>query len=639
MMRKFYLLTLMLIGFHLTSSEALAENIIFPADAGVVNVKTFGTKGDGKTDDTNAIQEAINSLKERQTLYFPNGIYLVSNTLIYPAGKFVKRGVCVGCIRNIITQGQSRTGTIIKLKDKAAGFDDASNPKPVIETMAGNQAFGYRFFNLTIDIGSGNPGASGMSYISNNQGAISNIRIVSTDPAKRGARGIDMSRKWPGPALVKNVYIEGFDYGIYIDRWIYGMAFEHLTLVQQRKAGIFNRKNVIAIRGLKSLNTVPVVKNRYGTVTVVDGEFRNGSSSVSAIEHFGGNRGVLFARNIVTSGYRSAIMKDGEVISGSTVSEYSSGMVYRLFSRMPTSLNLPVEETPDVSWDAENNFESWVNVVNFGARPNDGRDDTHAVQEAIDKANRQGKTTVYFPFGEYHFTKTIRVWGTVRRIIGMMGILKVKDPLIRAQGPLFRVEHGQDVVVFERLYVRPQKWGREFDLIEHAAANTVVFKHGGGGVYRNSVSGGRAFFEDWTSYLRITGLQRVWVRQWNPETPAGSKTRAVNDGGRLWVLMMKTEGNGVHVENKSGGMVEILGALSGWTKSRRGEDPHVYSDFVNHESHLSVIGFAPAYKRIVVETRYGKTDTLELYNKKPWRFSLYVGHLVERVPAITKQNE
>ena len=152
-------------GWFPTISRASAENIVFPPDAGVVNVKTFGTKGDGKTDDTNAIQEAINSLKERQTLYFPNGIYLVSNTLVDPAGKSVKRGVCVGCIRNIITQGQSRTGTIIKLKDGAASFDDSRHPKAVIKTMAGNQAFGYRFLNLTIDIGSGNPGASGISYM------------------------------------------------------------------------------------------------------------------------------------------------------------------------------------------------------------------------------------------------------------------------------------------------------------------------------------------------------------------------------------------------------------------------------------------------------------------------------------------
>ena len=42
------------------------------------NVRTLGVTGDGKTDDTAAIQKAIDG---HRVLYFPSGHYLVSDTL------------------------------------------------------------------------------------------------------------------------------------------------------------------------------------------------------------------------------------------------------------------------------------------------------------------------------------------------------------------------------------------------------------------------------------------------------------------------------------------------------------------------------------------------------------------------------
>ncbi len=49
------------------------------------NVKSYGAKGDGITDDTNAIQAALNSFDDAGgILYFPKGHYLVSQPLIFP---------------------------------------------------------------------------------------------------------------------------------------------------------------------------------------------------------------------------------------------------------------------------------------------------------------------------------------------------------------------------------------------------------------------------------------------------------------------------------------------------------------------------------------------------------------------------
>ncbi|MFJ7991195.1 glycosyl hydrolase family 28-related protein [Peribacillus frigoritolerans] len=47
-----------------------------------LNVKDFGAKGDGTTNDTTAIQLALNNLQQGQKLFFPSGNYIVSNLTI-----------------------------------------------------------------------------------------------------------------------------------------------------------------------------------------------------------------------------------------------------------------------------------------------------------------------------------------------------------------------------------------------------------------------------------------------------------------------------------------------------------------------------------------------------------------------------
>lgn len=48
----------------------------------MVNVKSFGAKGDGVTDDTVAIQNALNS---GRYVILPSGTYLITNILYVPS--------------------------------------------------------------------------------------------------------------------------------------------------------------------------------------------------------------------------------------------------------------------------------------------------------------------------------------------------------------------------------------------------------------------------------------------------------------------------------------------------------------------------------------------------------------------------
>lgn len=55
-----------------------------------VSLKSKGAKGDGATDDTAAIQAAIDGLQDGQILHVDHGAYLITKTIIIPAAKNIK---------------------------------------------------------------------------------------------------------------------------------------------------------------------------------------------------------------------------------------------------------------------------------------------------------------------------------------------------------------------------------------------------------------------------------------------------------------------------------------------------------------------------------------------------------------------
>ena len=60
--------------------------------AETISVKDFGATGDGTTDDTTAIQNAINAVIAQGggTLFFPAGTYLINATLTVPGAVILK---------------------------------------------------------------------------------------------------------------------------------------------------------------------------------------------------------------------------------------------------------------------------------------------------------------------------------------------------------------------------------------------------------------------------------------------------------------------------------------------------------------------------------------------------------------------
>lgn len=543
--------------------RSVQVDLRFPADARIFKVTDYGAKPNDNVDDTEKIQAAIAAALSSGSrysappfIYFPKGTYNVSAQLESRIGI---GGWSDGWRAGMILVGESREGTVLQLGDKLVAFSEPKRPKAVIKTGSekdtksnpdgsGNRAFRHSLYNMTINVGRGNPGAIGIDYLANNRGAVEDVTICSSDG--KGYAGMLMKRYGPGPALLKNVSIEGFNYGVWISNYEYSITFEHLTLKNQNIAGIHNKENVLNIRDLVSTNSVPVIEavSGNGHITLVEGNFTSGSSSKAAII----NKGKMYAHNITSVGYRTLIddqtkanrdVKGGS--SATTVQEYTSHQVESLFDSRQPSLNLAIEETPEFH---TNNFSQWENVESHGATPNnDSDDDTDAIQAAIDS----GKPIVYLPRGEYHVRQAIVVRGKVRKIIGMQSAIAKKqnfngDELIRFEGS------STDTTILEHL--------RLGGTVEHASAKSLVIRHADIGGYRNTATGkGKLFIEDVIGApYRITSPQKVWIRQLNAEF--GKVPLIENYGGTIWILGLKTEGKVTAIKTVRG-TTELVGAL------------------------------------------------------------------------------
>jgi hypothetical protein len=110
-----------------------------PGGSGFRSVTSFGAKGDGISDDTAAVQAAIDSnrgsinAKAAASVYFPPGNYLISDTLVVWA--------------NTELRGSSLPSapSILRLAPHAPGYNDTTALKPLIATTSGyNQPTSYR---------------------------------------------------------------------------------------------------------------------------------------------------------------------------------------------------------------------------------------------------------------------------------------------------------------------------------------------------------------------------------------------------------------------------------------------------------------------------------------------------------------
>ncbi len=542
------------------------EPIVFPADAGVIDVTKppYGAKGDGVSDDSDAIQKAFDDhLAQNRIIYLPDGVYLVSHQIewgpsrrLHPGAKIDGRGDQQQ--RLTILQGQSRDRTIIRLQDHCPEFQDSGiqpkeedigRPKVRGVVMTGEnvaQHFRNAVRNLTVDIGHGNPGAAGVQFNASNQGCMHAVKIVSGDGA--GGIGLDLGFTGDaGPAVARHIEVIGFDYGVWSSS-LNSFTLWDITLKGQRKAGIRCPYEVTMLHRVRSDNRVPALwtGNRWGShVTLIDGDFIGGAPDQPAIlidgkpsdKHF-------FARNVHVAGYGQALKStfDAKLDAKGDIDEYSYGPMTRAFPDCVTkTLNLPIKDEPRVPWGDIR--KDWANVVTFGAAGDHKTDDTAAVQKAIDS----GAKVVYFPAGHQYDCKDLIVRGNVQRFLACEAYINAENIFVR--------DGTAPAVVLERFM---PSWDRGGMKIHQQSKRPLVVRDINGEVYQESM--GEVFIDDMVGglYLQQPGAS-AWCRYFNYEMSPG--LGLVNHGANLWIMGSKVEHPNPQVELLDGSRTEILGAM------------------------------------------------------------------------------
>lgn len=129
-----------------------------PAKKTWVNLKDLGASGDGITDDTKAIQAAIDKYPD---IYIPQGWYRVSETIrLRP---------------NTTLMGLTPIGTQLLLANNTEAFGSFGGPKPLLESVPGGKTI---VSGIGLNTGADNPRAVGCKWMANGDSYMEDVKFV-----------------------------------------------------------------------------------------------------------------------------------------------------------------------------------------------------------------------------------------------------------------------------------------------------------------------------------------------------------------------------------------------------------------------------------------------------------------------------
>ena len=416
--------------------------------------ENYGFKADGKSDVTDALQEAINQVKREKNfgiLFLPEGNYRISKTIQIPSS-----------IRLI---GYGKKRPVIYLGADTPGFQTTQNymiwftgglaqegRKP---SDAGAGTFYSAVSNVDFRIDKGNPQAVAIRAHFAQHGFINHcdIRIGS------GKAGMyDVGNE------LEDVRFYGGEYGIISSRTSPGwpMMMVDTYFEGQRKAAVYSKEVGVAIVNMHVKNTpvaFEMAENLADRLHVENSLWENVSEAGVRVSVEGNTFSQL---NLVNVDCRNVPVlvdyaQSGKKVVGKAkmyrVKEFTYGLVYQDLNdassfreiceiepvaKLPVTLGKDLPVLPAV--------ETWVNIRDLGAKGDGETDDTEAFEKAVSLHKN-----IYVPQGWYRLTRTLKLSPGTKLIglhpFGTQFLLKESEPAFSGFGmpvPLVESSEGGD---------------------------------------------------------------------------------------------------------------------------------------------------------------------------------------------------
>ncbi len=416
----------LLVATSLTAPAWAQQASVFPAAPDEPRAVTVKARGDGKADDSAALQQALDTARDTTRhgiVFLPSGRYRISRTLVVPAGV---RIYGVGPTRPVILLGANTPGFQQGVSTMVVfGGDDqyavGKVPVPVptvvprdkIVRDANSGTFYSSMSNIDIEIAEGNPGAAGVRFRMAQHAFLSHMEF---------RLGSAFAGVYQAGNVMEKVTFKGGRYGIVTEKTSPAWQFTLIdsTFEGQRDAAIREHEVDLTLVNVAIRDTpvgIEIDRGYSDSLYGKDVRFERVSKAGVVVSN---------ENNVFTQiGFDNAVAIDSPVFarfreSGKTVagkgrayrvSAFSYGLTlpklgemgsYATQAEIQPLATLPARRDPAVR--ALPPMTAWTNVRTLGVKGDGTSDDTAALQKAID-----GNRVLYFPIGFYKVTDRLKL--------------------------------------------------------------------------------------------------------------------------------------------------------------------------------------------------------------------------------------